>query len=100
MEEFGKTEFTDINFSIFGKIEDDGFIIELQGLNKRKYSKDDFEYCKIDTGNKEKIKNGDREALREDKIFVKEFNVSNNQEKMYINEKNGVIILVKLKKGS
>lgn len=100
MKDFSKTEFTDVNFSIFGKLEDDGFIIELQGLNKKKYDKEDFEYCNIITGNKEKIKNGDRKALKEDLVLVKEYNKENKQERMYINEKNGVIILVRTKKGS
>lgn len=105
LKQIREREFKPSNFSVYGMIENDGYIIELEGMFGKRYGVDDFDYMVMELTEKEKNALLYRMSIITDKIKnLKEFIEVKIQEdrlkpkvRVYVNYDKRYMIIVKLK---
>lgn len=104
LEQIKEKGFTPLNFTLFNDLEAHGDIAEMEGMFKRKFSVDDFEYLIFDLTEREKNSIIYRNTVGMDKFnMLKRFIERDIQEdrnmsksKIIIDKKQARIILIKL----
>jgi hypothetical protein len=105
LQQVREKDFKPSNFSVYSIIEEDGFIIELEGIFNEKYSVDDFEYMVLDLSIKEKngisyymsyMTNRIQDLKNKIEIEIQD-NPSKPKARVYVNREKCFISIVKLK---
>ena len=105
LQQVREKDFKPSNFSVYSIIEEDGFVIELEGIFNEKYSVDDFEYMVLDLSIKEKngisyymsyMTNRIQDLKNKIEIEIQD-NPSKPKARVYVNREKCFISIVKLK---
>ena len=104
IEQIKENKFTPLTFTLFNDLETHGDIAEMEGMFKRKFSVDDFEYLIFDLTEREKNSILYRNVKGMDKFnMLKRFIERDIQEdrnksmsKINIDKNNGRVMLIKL----